>query len=51
MIVSYQSDMAKNGNLSAKYTNVSDTEAKKILKVIEKKKMKIHIIISILMII
>ena len=35
--ITYQSDMAKNGNLSAKYTDLSETEARELLKNIENK--------------
>ena len=38
--ITYQSDMVKNGNLSVKYTDLSDTEAKELLKKIDNVKTK-----------
>lgn len=38
--ITYQSDMVKNGNLSVKYTDISDTEAKELLKKIDHCKSK-----------
>lgn len=36
--ISYQSDMLKNGNLSVKYADITETEAKELLQNIEKNK-------------
>jgi len=38
--ITYQSDMVKNGNLSVKYVDLSDTEARELLKNIEENKKK-----------
>ncbi|XWV26498.1 hypothetical protein QJ857_gp0571 [Tupanvirus soda lake] len=38
--ITYQSDMVKNGNLSVKYADLSDTEAKELLKHIDQNKAR-----------
>lgn len=38
--ITYQSDMIKNGNLSVKYADLSDTEAQTLLKAIERNSKK-----------
>lgn len=38
--ITYQSDMVKNGNLSVKYADLSDTEAKELVKNINQNKIK-----------
>lgn len=40
MTISYQSDMVKNGNLSVRYADLSETEAKELLKHIDQNKTK-----------
>ena len=40
LTITYQSDMVKNGNLSAKYVEISESESKELLKNIEQSKMK-----------
>lgn len=46
--ITYQSDMVKkNGNLSVKYADISETEAKELLKNIEKNKIKQPVVTQI----